>query len=193
MPTAFTEGCLAINYHRQQQRSHPVALARRTTRRRGTAAVAIRNGYCLRSDAIPAWDSARWGYNSWEKAFCPYLELQAPHTQWKGGLDWLGQHPATGTMTRSTVETTRGCASGRVERLEGRTYDVNMMDFPRRRQETNHGSKTNFNLVKRLHLLRGYRLYPDKVSLPSAIKVARRLQSDTAVAQYRLKELFITL
>lgn len=46
---------------------------------------------------------------------------------------------------------------------------VNMMDF-RVGDETESWFKTSFNLVKRFIAEGGYRLYPDKLSLPTAIK-----------------------
>ena len=40
-------------------------------------AIAIRNGYCLRSDAI-GMNNAEWGYNSWEKAFARTWNYKLP-------------------------------------------------------------------------------------------------------------------
>lgn len=72
----FTEVPLVINYHRQL--GHPVSSGKNAQPdSEALLAIAIRNGYCLRSDAI-GMNNAEWGYNSWEKAFARTWNYKLP-------------------------------------------------------------------------------------------------------------------
>ena len=158
----FTDVPLVINYHRQL--GHPVS--------EGSSAqpdteslinIALRNGYCLRSDAI-GMNNNSWGYNNWEKAFARTWNYKVPilmeggwivssHSYWNDDLGYRQGHPED--VRQGEFDCSR----------EAR---VNMMDF-RVGEETESWFKTCFNLVKRFSAEGGYRLCPDKVSLPTTL------------------------
>lgn len=158
----FTEVPLVINYHRQL--GHPVSQgssAQPDTE--NLLAIALRNGYCLRSDAI-GMNNNSWGYNSWEKAFARTWNYRVPilmeggwivssHSYWNDDHGYRKDHPED--VRQGEFDCSR----------EAR---VNMMDF-RVGDETESWFKTCFNLVKQFSAEGGYRLSPDKVSLPTDI------------------------
>ncbi|WP_289759400.1 DUF4832 domain-containing protein [Muribaculum intestinale] len=159
----FTEVPLVINYHRQL--GHPVSSGKNAQPdSEALLAIAIRNGYCLRSDAI-GMNNAEWGYNSWEKAFARTWNYKLPILM-EGG--WIvSQHSYWNDDKKYRRDHPEDVRQGEFD--DSKEARVNMMDF-RVGDETESWFKTSFNLVKRFIAEGGYRLYPDKVSLPSAIK-----------------------
>lgn len=159
----FTEVPLVINYHRQL--GHPVSEGSGAQPDTETIlAIALRNGYCLRSDAI-GMNNNSWGYNAWEKAFARTWNYKVPivmeggwivdsHSYWNDDLGYRKDHP------EDVRQGEFDCS---------KEAHVNMMDF-RVGGETESWFKTCFNLVKRFIAEGGYRLYPDKVSLPESVK-----------------------
>ena len=159
----FTEVPLVINYHRHL--GHPVSTGSTPQPdSESLANIAIKNGYCLRSDAF-GMNNADWGYADWEKAFARSWAYKLPilmeggyivssHTYWNDGAGYRKGHPED--VRQGEFDSSK----------EAR---VNMMDF-RVGQETESWFKTSFNLVKRFIAEGGYRLYPDKVSLPAVVK-----------------------
>ena len=153
---------LVINYHRQL--GHPVSEgsgAQPDTE--SILAIALRNGYCLRSDAI-GMNNNSWGYNAWEKAYARTWNYKVPilmeggwivdqHSYWNDDMKYRKDHPED--VRQGEFDCSR----------EAR---VNMMDF-RVGGETESWFKTSFNLVKRFSAEGGYRLCPDKLSLPATL------------------------
>ena len=158
----FTEVPLVINYHRQL--GHPVSSGSNAQPdTENILAIAIRNGYCLRSDAI-GMNNNSYGYNAWEKAYARTWNYKVPilmeggwivsqHSYWNDDLGYRKDHPED--VRQGEFDCSR----------EAR---VNMMDF-RVGDETASWFKTSFNLVKRFSAEGGYRLCPDKVSLPASV------------------------
>ncbi len=110
-------------------------------------------------------NNAEWGYADWEKAFARTWAYKLPilmeggyivssHSYWNDGAGYRKGHPED--VRQGEFDSSK----------EAR---VNMMDF-RVGDETDSWFKTSFNLVKRFSAEGGYRLYPDKVSLPAAVK-----------------------
>lgn len=159
----FTRVPLVINYHRQL--GHPVSSGKTAQPdSESLLGIAIRNGYCLRSDAF-GMNNAEWGYADWEKAIARTWSYKLPilmeggyivssHSYWNDGAGYRKDHPE---------DVRQG------EYDSSKEAHVNMMDF-RVGDETASWFKTSFNLVKQFCIEGGYRLYPDKVSLPTAMK-----------------------
>ncbi len=159
----FTRIPLVINYHRHI--GHPVSEgAKAESDSEHVLQIAINNGYCLRSDAF-GMNNNSWGYNDWERAFVKKWELRLPilmeggwivgqHSYWNDELGYRRDHPED--VRKGEFEASANA-------------HVNMMDF-RVGDETRSWFQTSFTLVERFISEGGYRLYPDKVSLPSKMK-----------------------
>ena len=83
--------------------------------------------------------------------------IVSSHSYWNDDLGYRKDHPED--VRRGEFDCSK----------EAR---VNMMDF-RVGDETDSWFKTCFNLVKQFNAEGGYRLYPDKVSLPAAMKAGQ--------------------
>ncbi len=165
----FTDVPLVINYHRQL--GHPVSSGTKAQPdSEALAGIAIRNGYCLRSDAF-GMNNAEWGYADWEKAFASTWAYKLPiimeggyivssHSYWNDDAGYRKDHP-------------EDVRQGEFD--SSKEAKVNMMDF-RVGDETDSWFKTSFNLVKRFNAEGGYRLYPNKVSLPASITSGQQAQ-----------------
>lgn len=160
----FTKVPLVINYHRHI--GHPVSEGKiAETDSESLLGIAIRNGYCLRSDAI-GMNNDDWGYNNWERNFVKTWNFKLPVLM-EGG--WIvGQH--------NYWDDNAGYRQGHPEDVRAGEFasskeaHVNMMDF-RVGEETESWFKTSFKLVKQFIAEGGYRLYPDKVSLPETMHI----------------------
>ena len=159
----FTKIPLVINYHRQI--GHPVSEGSKAQPdSESVLQIAIDNGYCLRSDAF-GMNNQDWGYNNWERAYVMKWQYKVPIIM-EGG--WIvGQH--------SYWNDEKGYRKGHPEDVRKGEFDssaeahVNMMDF-RVGDETKSWFETSFNLVERFISEGGYRVYPDKISLPTSLK-----------------------
>lgn len=154
----FPDVPLVINYHRQI--GHPVSSGKEAQPDSETVlAIAIKNGYCLRSDAI-GMKNEEWGYGSWEKAFVSNWNYKLPVIMEGGWIvdqhDWSGEYG-------SKSEVRQG------EYSASREAKVNMMDF-RAGAETESWFVDAFSLVRSFVSEGGYRLYPDQISLPSEME-----------------------
>ena len=159
----FTRIPLVINYHRHI--GHPVSEGSKAQPdSEAMLQIALDNGYSLRSDAF-GMNNNSWGYNDWERTFVRKWGFKVPILM-EGG--WIvGQH--------SYWNDDLGYRQGHPEDVRKGEFDasaeahVNMMDF-RVGDETRSWFQTSYSLVERFISEGGYRLYPDKVSLPSSLK-----------------------
>ena len=158
----FTKVPLVINYHRVL--GHPTSQGTPNEHSEELVALAISNGYCIRSDAFGMTNSS-WGYTAWEKAVAATWRYKVPilmeggyivssHSYWNDPAGYREGHPE---------DVRKGEFNASAE------AHVNMMDF-RVGQETESWFKDSFTLVKRFISEGGYRLYPDQVSLPDKMK-----------------------
>lgn len=159
----FTKIPLVVNYHRHI--GHPVSEGAKAEADSETILqVALDNGYCLRSDAF-GMNNNSWGYNDWERAYVKKWEFKVPiimeggwivgqHSYWNDEMGYRKDHPE---------DVRKGEFDASAE------AHVNMMDF-RVGDETRSWFQTSFALVERFISEGGYRLYPNKVSLPSSLK-----------------------
>ena len=159
----FTRVPLVINYHRHI--GHPVSEGAKAESDSETVLqIALDNGYCLRSDAF-GMNNNSWGYNNWERTYVSKWNFKVPVIM-EGG--WIvGQH--------SYWNDEKGYRKDHPEDVRKGEFDasaeahVNMMDF-RVGDETKSWFETSFNLVQRFATEGGYRVYPDKVTLPMSLK-----------------------
>lgn len=156
----FTKVPLVINYHRHI--GYTVSEGREPSpdsdRR---MQIAIDNGYCVRSDAF-GMNSVNFGYGSWERAFALRCNAEkipivmeggwivSKHEYWNDPLKYRQGHPE---------DVRKGEFDGAMEAR------VNMMDF-RNGNETESWFRDAFSYIQRFVSEGGYRLYPDKVSVP---------------------------
>jgi hypothetical protein len=159
----FTKIPLVINYHRHI--GHPVSEGAKAESDSETVLqIALDNGYSLRSDAF-GMNNNSWGYNNWERTYVKKWEYKVPvimeggwivgqHSYWNDELGYRKDHPE---------DVRKGEFDASAE------AHVNMMDF-RVGDETRSWFQTSFSLVERFISEGGYRLYPDRVSLPSTLK-----------------------
>ena len=158
----FTKVPLVINYHRQI--GHP--------RSSGSAAqpdsehllqIAIDNGYCLRADSF-GMHNQDWGYNDWERNFVKQWNFKVPVIL-EGGYVWSNSGHQS-SIKAEGYETAGDVREG--EFLEGQLAYVNMMDF-RVGDEVRTWFEEAFNYVEQFNEEGGYRLYPDRVSVPQNV------------------------
>lgn len=157
----FTEVPLVINYHRQI--GHPVSSGKDAQPDSETVlAIALKNGYCLRSDAF-GMTNQDWGYNNWERGYVNSNLYKVPvimeggyivssHSYWNDPAGYREGHPEDVRLG---------------EYNESKNAHVNMMDF-RVGAETESWFMDSFNLVEKFVSEGGYRLYPDLLSLPES-------------------------
>ena len=155
--TYFKKVPLVINYHRSL--GHPTGGTQPDSN--DLVAIAVSNGYSLRSDAFGMNDY----YGTWEKACVNTYRYQRPVIM-EGG--WIvSQH--------SYWNDPAGYRKGYPEDVRQGEYDaskeakVNMMDF-RVGDETRSWFENAFDLVKKFEAEGGYRIYPDQVGVPAEVK-----------------------
>ena len=161
--TNFTKIPLVINYHRHI--GHPVSEGSKAEPDSEAALqIALDNGYCLRSDAF-GMNNNTWGYNDWERNYVKKWEFKVPvlmeggwivgqHSYWNDDLHYRKDHPE---------DVRKGEFDASAE------AHVNMMDL-RVGDETKSWFQTSYALVERFISEGGYRLYPDKVSVPTVLQ-----------------------
>ena len=71
----FTKVPLVINYHRVL--GHPTSQGTANPNSESLVALAISNGYCIRSDAF-GMNNSSWGYSTWEKAIAAQWRYKVP-------------------------------------------------------------------------------------------------------------------
>lgn len=160
----FTEVPLVINYHRQI--GHPKSSgAQAQPDSEHLLEIAIGNGYCIRADSF-GMKNQDWGYNNWERQFARKWNFKVPVIM-EGGyiVDSPGhQSGMLGDGYNSPAEVREG------EFLDSQEACVNMMDF-RVGNETRSWFEDAFTYVDRFVQEGGYRLYPDKVSVPVDVEL----------------------
>lgn len=121
---------------------------------------AIKKGYSLRHDAF----GMTTYYGSWEREFVKNYRFERPiimeggwiiksHSYWNDPRSYRQDHP-------------KDVRVGEFE--DAKEAHVNMMDF--RYGETISWFEDSFDLVQKFISEGGYRLYPDKISLPKEVK-----------------------
>lgn len=156
----FTEVPLAINYHRVV--GHPASDGDVNINTDKLLTMAINKGYSLRQDAFGMTDY----YKSWEKQFAKTWNYKRPIIM-EGG--WI-----TGGTHRYWIDPSNKYREGHPEDVRQGEFDasqeahVNMMDF-RVGNEVESWFTLSFPLVQRFISEGGYRLYPDRIYLPSEV------------------------
>lgn len=121
---------------------------------------AIRKGYSLRHDAFGMGTY----YGSWERRFAEKYRFRVPIIM-EGG--WIIKKHSYWTDPRNYRRNyPQDVRLGEFE--DAKEAHVNMMDF--RNGETESWFEDSFELVQKFISEGGYRLYPDKVSLPIEVK-----------------------
>lgn len=158
----FTNVPLVINYHRQI--GHPRSSgAQAQPDSEHLLQIAIDNGYCLRADSF-GMHNQDWGYNDWERNYVKQWNNKLPIIL-EGGYVWSNSGHAS-SIAGEGYETAGDVREG--EFLEGENACVNMMDF-RVGDEVRSWFEEAFNYVEQFNEEGGYRLYPDRVSVPQAV------------------------
>lgn len=158
----FTKVPLVINYHRQI--GCPVSEGKNANpNSEKVLQIAIDNGYCLRADSF-GMTNQDWGYNDWERNYVRQWNYKLPvimeggyivssHSYWNDPAGYRQGHP-------------EDVRAGEYEESEAAC--VNMMDF-RVGDETRSWFENAYTYVQQFIEKGGYRLYPDKVSVPQKV------------------------
>jgi hypothetical protein len=166
---AFTKIPLVINYHRlvgyPQSEGMPNPNSERLLDRM------VEKGYSLRHDAF-GMTSPNGGYSTWEKAYAAKQKYNRPIIM-EGGWITGGTHSYwtddSGKYVKDQPGTVR---QGEFDEAMG--AHVNMMDFRAGLDGTSWFTDA-FDLVQRFVSEGGYRLYPDRISLPQSIAVGNEV------------------
>lgn len=160
----FTNVPLVINYHRQI--GHPRSSGKNAQQdSEHLLQIAIDNGYCLRADSF-GMHNQDWGYNDWERNYVKQWNNKLPIIL-EGGYVWSNSGHKN-SIAAEGYETAGDVREG--EFLEGELACVNMMDF-RVGDEVRSWFEEAFPYVERFIQEGGYRLYPDKVSVPQTVEM----------------------
>ena len=160
----FTKVPLVINYHRQI--GHPRSSGKNAQPdSEHLLQIAIDNGYCLRADSF-GMHNQDWGYNDWERNYVKQWNKKLPIIL-EGGYVWSNSGHQS-SIKGEGYETAGDVREG--EFLEGQMACVNMMDF-RVGDEIRSWFEEAFNYVEQFNEEGGYRLYPDRVSVPETVKM----------------------
>lgn len=160
----FTKVPLVINYHRQI--GHPRSSGKNAQPdSEHLLQIAIDNGYCLRADSF-GMHNQDWGYNDWERSYVKQWNKKLPIIL-EGGYVWSNSGHQS-SIKGEGYETAGDVREG--EFLEGQMACVNMMDF-RVGDEIRSWFEEAFNYVEQFNEEGGYRLYPDRVSVPETVKM----------------------
>ena len=160
----FTKVPLVINYHRQI--GHPRSSGKNAQPdSEHLLQIAIDNGYCLRADSF-GMHNQDWGYNDWERNYVKQWNKKLPIIL-EGGYVWSNSGHQS-SIAAEGYETAGDVREG--EFLEGQMACVNMMDF-RVGDEIRSWFEEAFNYVEQFNEEGGYRLYPDRVSVPETVKM----------------------
>ena len=160
----FTKVPLVINYHRQI--GHPRSSGKNAQPdSEHLLQIAIDNGYCLRADSF-GMHNQDWGYNDWERNYVKQWNNRLPIIL-EGGYVWSNPGHQS-SIAAEGYKTAGDVREG--EFLEGQLACVNMMDF-RVGDETRTWFEEAFTYIERFNEEGGYRLYPDRVSVPQTVKM----------------------
>jgi hypothetical protein len=151
----FTKIPLAINYHRLIGTELSWGSADKDSKR--LLEYAFNKGYILRQDAFGMTDY----YQLWEKNIASEWNFKRPVLM-EGG--WVTASHSWWNDPRG-YETIADVRQGEFD--DSKEARVNMMDF--RINEVNTWFESSYNLVKEFIAEGGYRLYPDRLSLPVTV------------------------
>lgn len=159
MAKTFTKVPIFINYHRCLMSSSSFGGANLDD----TADLidrAVKKGFSLRHDAF----GMKQYYKDWERGIATTYRYQCPFIMEGGWVESSHGSSIKGDGYADYAEVRKG------EFDEGKGANVNMMDFrfssSPQTGETHSWFNSAFKLVKEFIADGGYRLYPDKVSLP---------------------------
>lgn len=159
MAKTFTRVPIFINYHRCLMSSSSFGGANLDD----TADLidrAVKKGFSLRHDAF----GMKQYYKDWERGIATTYRYQCPFIMEGGWVESSHGSSIKGDGYADYAEVRKG------EFDEGKGANVNMMDFrfssSPQTGETHSWFNSAFKLVKEFIADGGYRLYPDKVSLP---------------------------
>lgn len=164
----FTKVPLVINYHRVL--GHPTSSGTPNENSAKLVALAISNGFCIRSDAFGMNDSG-WGYTTWEKSIAASWRYKVPIVMEGGYI----------VSSHSYWNDPAGYRKGHPEDVRKGEFDssaearVNMMDF-RVGDETESWFKDSFTLVQRFVTEGGYRIYPDRLAMPDQAQAGEKVK-----------------
>lgn len=164
----FTKVPLVINYHRLVAANNVTGWGEVAPDTEQLLQSAIDKGYSLRHDAF----GMNGYYQDWEKEYAARWNYRLPIIM-EGG--WI-----TGAHHRYWRDPSGEYREGHSEDVRLGEFNasaeahVNMMDF-RIGDETYSWFTKSFDLVKRFVAEGGYRLYPDRVSLPVVGKSGRKV------------------
>lgn len=159
----FTKIPLAINYHRLV--GYPKSWGAVDPESESLLDYAFNKGYILRHDAFGMTDY----YQSWEKNIASKWRYKRPVIM-EGG--WIVTQHSYWNDPRK-YKTPGDVRQG--EFNDSKEACVNMMDF-RIGDETKSWFKYSYNLVKQFIAEGGYRLYPDRLSLPTEVKKGTKVK-----------------
>lgn len=151
----FTKIPLAINYHRLIATEQSWGAADKDSER--LLKYAFDKGYILRQDAFGMTDY----YQQWERNIAAKWLFKRPIIM-EGG--WVTNSHRWWNDPRG-YETLADVRQGEFD--DSKEAHVNMMDF--RINEVETWFNSSFDLVKKFIAEGGYRLYPDKISLPAEV------------------------
>lgn len=161
MRNAFDKIPVVVYYHRAiGLRARDTSYDEETERLLQSA---VDKGYCLRHDAF-GMKSSDWGYSTWERAFAAKQRYKRPIIMEGGWVKKTHGSSITGDGYKDFVDVRHG------EFDEGKGAYVNMMDLRYSSDIINGETYSWFNdaysLVQEFITDGGYRLYPDKISVP---------------------------
>lgn len=159
---------LLINYHRLVAANNVTGWGEVAPDTDYLLKSAIDKGYSLRHDAF----GMNGYYQDWEKEYAARWNYKRPIIM-EGG--WI-----TGGTHRYWIDPSGEYRQGHSEDVRQGEFNasaeahVNMMDF-RIGDETNSWFTKSFSLVKRFIAEGGYRLYPDRISLPVKVNTGQEI------------------
>lgn len=159
---------LLINYHRLVAANNVTGWGEVAPDTDYLLQSAIDKGYSLRHDAF----GMNGYYQDWEKEYAARWNYKRPIIM-EGG--WI-----TGGTHRYWIDPSGEYRQGHPEDVRQGEFNasaeahVNMMDF-RIGDETNSWFTKSFSLVKRFIAEGGYRLYPDRISLPVKVNTGQEI------------------
>lgn len=160
MSGLFTKVPIVINYHRCLLSTQGAGTANLATAA-NLIDRAVKKGFCLRHDAF----GMKSYYTTWERGIAAKYKYLRPIIMEGGWVEASHGSSIKGDGYANYAEVRQG------EFDEGKGACVNMMDFRYanaiKSGETHSWFNSAFNLVKKFIQEGGYRLYPDKVSIPT--------------------------
>jgi hypothetical protein len=168
MVDAFKRVPIMINYHRCLLNTNETA-DNGMEKSEELIDRAVKKGFCLRHDAF----GMKNYYKAWERGIAAKYRYQTPFVMEGGWVESSHGNSIKGDGYNNFAEVRQG------EFNEGKGANVNMMDLRFSSNvntgETHSWFNTAFNLVKEFIAEGGYRLYADKISVPTSANSGRKV------------------